>query len=161
MLTAREEQILREVARDNTPMQVVNPGGGQGNSGETFHEEGKHLERLIQRNVETPRTTTGMREDGKYLLAGEDEIVRRVGHTMKRGEQLIQWFARVGLGKAQILSMSKSDITKFVEQAERNNLESSPESYGIMPAAALNAVTAPVKERTTRIFPDYAADATY
>jgi hypothetical protein len=33
----------------------------------------------------------------------------------------MEWYARVGLGKAQIIKMSKKEISRFVEVAEANN----------------------------------------
>src|SRR6266852_2445000 len=47
MLTHQEEDALRRIARENSPMQVVNPGQARP-SDESFHAEGSHLERLIQ-----------------------------------------------------------------------------------------------------------------
>jgi hypothetical protein len=54
----------------------------------------------------------------------DPEIISKVRHTMLPKEKLMEWFSRVGLGKAQIMAgMSKRDISRFVEQAERNRAE--------------------------------------
>jgi hypothetical protein len=42
---------------------------------------------------------------------------------MRKGELLTQFYARTGLGRAQIATMSKDQITAFVAQADRNNAE--------------------------------------
>lgn len=63
--------------------------------------------------------------NSRYALPDEEEIIVRVRHTMRAGEPLVAWFARVGLGRAQILTMSKSEITAFVAQADANNAASS------------------------------------
>ncbi len=119
-LTQQEESTLRRVAAENTPMRVLNP---MAPTSETAGDD-REIERLTRRYLAAPRALTGTGQDGKYHLEGEDEIVRRVRHTMKKGEKLIEWFARVGLGRSQIFSMSRSEIEAFAEQADRNNEES-------------------------------------
>ena len=149
-LTQQEEDVLRRVARDNTPMKAVNPGAHDTTG--TAASEGAHLDGLVKRLLAAPRTLTGMAQDGKYHLEGEDDIVRRIAHTMKKGEKLIQWFARVGLGRSQILQMSKSEISAFVEQAERNNSEGPREPEPApMPAVALVPSHYGTKLRTTTV----------
>jgi hypothetical protein len=46
----------------------------------------------------------------------------KVSHAMKRGEKLMQFVARTGLGRAQALAMSREEINIFVLQAEANAL---------------------------------------
>jgi hypothetical protein len=53
----------------------------------------------------------------------DQEVIRAVKHTMRKGEKLIQWYARVGLGKSQILRMTKDEISRVVAQAEINRKE--------------------------------------
>lgn len=48
------------------------------------------------------------------------EVRDRVRHVMKPKEKLMEFYARTGLGKPQIMIMSRDEISLFVEQAERN-----------------------------------------
>jgi len=47
-------------------------------------------------------------------------IIARIKHTMRPGEKLMQWYARIGLGRAQILAMSAVEIAKFVQASEES-----------------------------------------
>jgi hypothetical protein len=83
----------------------------------------------------------GKPTDGKAPLqrAPEDqELVSRIRHTMKPGEKLIQWYARVGLGKSQIMTMTKSEITRAVELAEERAKDdtTAPEQFLARPRPA-------------------------
>lgn len=51
------------------------------------------------------------------------EVMGRVKHVLKPNEKFLQFVARTGLGPASILAMSREEITRFVEQAERNRAE--------------------------------------
>lgn len=56
----------------------------------------------------------------KVVDPNEDEDVeKRVRHCLGRGEKLGQFYSRTGLGRAQILAMSRSEISAFVDAAAR------------------------------------------
>lgn len=55
------------------------------------------------------------------VVAEDTEVVERIKHTLRPGEQLGQWYARVGLGRDQILHMNASEISRFVAIAEARN----------------------------------------
>lgn len=121
MLTQQEETVLRKLVRDTTPMQTV---GGASSIQTPRGSVANDLEAMIARNVATPRTLTGPKQDGGYALPVEDEVKRLAGHAMRKGEQAVEFFARTGLGLAQMREMSRSEIVAFAEQADRNTLES-------------------------------------
>ena len=50
----------------------------------------------------------------------DPETIERVRHVLRPKEKLLEFFARTGLGKAQVATMTRSQITRFVEQVERN-----------------------------------------
>jgi hypothetical protein len=50
----------------------------------------------------------------------DDAFIYKVSHAMKRGEKLMQFVARTGLGRAQALAMSRQEISNFVRQSEAN-----------------------------------------
>ena len=63
-----------------------------------------------------------------YDLNNDPEIVARVKHILLPGEKLGQFYARLGLGRAQIMTMSRSEISDWVnarmadlETIERRN----------------------------------------
>lgn len=120
---------------------------------------GQDMRRMIERHRAAPLVLTGMREDGTYLVAGEDEVRRLAGHVMKKKEQAIEFFARTGLSLAQMRTMSRGEITRFVEQAERNNLE----QQGVRKAPVVEPTgqrdwNAPKPQPSALLVPDYSAN---
>jgi len=62
-------------------------------------------------------------------VAGEDqELLERTKHVRLKGERMMQFYARVGLGAAQIRNMSFDEITRFCDVAEEN-LEQIPKVF--------------------------------
>jgi hypothetical protein len=54
-------------------------------------------------------------------VAGEDqELLDRTEHVRGKKEPMSSFHARTGLGKSQILSMSRDEIARFVAIAEQN-----------------------------------------
>ncbi len=137
MLTAREESVLRQMAQDHGPREVLNP-----NHGYEKITTGQYLNWLMSRDVPGPaRVTAGPTDGGNQVLNTTDHVnndsvvISRVRHVLRwkkerkdgrvieRQEFLTEFFSRTGLGKSQILEMSKTEISKFVAQAEQNNAE--------------------------------------
>jgi hypothetical protein len=124
MLSLIEEAFLRKQIRDNTPLQVVNPHPPQTESAAEQRILEKQINSLPKMKVADPNEDWG--------------IINLVSHTMKKGEALLAWYARIGLGRGQIVTMSRSEISKFVETVERNSAEEvrPPQaSMGIAPDA--------------------------
>ena len=72
---------------------------------------GQALARMIEVAKRTPL---------KPVDTEDAEVIAKVRHTMIKGERLLQWYARVGLGKPQIMNMTKDQIAIFVATAEIN-----------------------------------------
>ncbi|HXX20517.1 MAG TPA: hypothetical protein VEJ46_14025 [Candidatus Acidoferrum sp.] len=59
----------------------------------------------------------------KTVDPNEDpEFHARVRHVLRPKESLMQFIARTGLGRPQAVAMSRDEITRFVENADANNL---------------------------------------
>jgi hypothetical protein len=61
--------------------------------------------------------------DGRAAVAApadDPELLERTKHVRLKGEPMMGFYARIGLGAAQIMQMSKSEITRFVETVEKN-----------------------------------------
>ncbi len=112
MLSPREEQILREQIRDNTPMRVV--GGPTSTAQPGDREFGRQINEQLEKLPKMKPVNLNENPELEYKL-------RKV---MKKGEKLGEFFSRTGLGLAQIMSMSDSEIRSFVAIAEENNRES-------------------------------------
>jgi hypothetical protein len=52
----------------------------------------------------------------------DHEVIGRVRHVMVKNEKLMEFYARTGLGRAQILRMSRDEISSFVERAVANRM---------------------------------------
>jgi hypothetical protein len=52
----------------------------------------------------------------------DPEVISRVKHVLLKKEKLMSFYARTGLGKAQIMTMSGVEIARFVETATANSL---------------------------------------
>ena len=55
-----------------------------------------------------------------HYPSDDAEIIRRIQHVLRPGEKLMQFYARVGLGRAQILAMTSVEIAKFVQVSEES-----------------------------------------
>jgi hypothetical protein len=54
---------------------------------------------------------------GQQAAAEDGVLLERTAHVRKPKETMLEFFARVGLGSAQIRSMDKGEITRFVKVA--------------------------------------------
>lgn len=86
----------------------------------------RHVSRLIKSvtgpMVITAGPTPGTREGkpGPKVLGDDKELLDRTAHVRSKNEPMNSFYARVGLGPNQILTMSKSEITKFCETVSAN-----------------------------------------
>jgi hypothetical protein len=68
-------------------------------------------------------------------VAGEDsELLEKTKHVRLKGERMMQFYARVGLGAAQIRTMSFDEITRFCDVAEET-LEQTPKVFEPRPTS--------------------------
>jgi hypothetical protein len=57
----------------------------------------------------------------KWKQLGDDPVLlEKTSHVRRDKEHLGEFYSRIGLGKSQILEMSKSEITRFCETVEKN-----------------------------------------
>src|SRR5579872_2853187 len=91
------------------------------------------MARVIDRAVAAgPMTYVGNHvpksRNGKPVRwAGEDpELLERTKHVRLKGERMSQFFSRVGLGAAQIRTMSAVEISRFVDVASQNEIPRPP-----------------------------------
>jgi hypothetical protein len=81
----------------------------------------RYLARLIKSVTGPMPVSAGpvqaTREGRPFLKAiGDDaELLARTEHVRSKKEPMMSFYARVGLGPTQIRTMSKSEISKFVE----------------------------------------------
>jgi hypothetical protein len=54
----------------------------------------------------------------RVITLEEPAIIAKVQHTMRKGEKLSEWYARTGCGRAQVLTMTKAELTNFVTVAD-------------------------------------------
>lgn len=109
MFTSQEEIVLRRIVQENTPLSrpIIDHG-------KTHNPvSGDYLTRELARC--TPIHTVNPEEDYAVINKLRDAAV------LKHGERLMEFFARTGLGRAQLLAMSIKEIQNFVRQAEANN----------------------------------------
>ena len=69
---------------------------------------------MYDRHLKLPKMTV-------VDLENDHEVISRVKHTMLRGEKLGQWYARTLIGRAEILKMTRDEISNRVAMADRNN----------------------------------------
>jgi hypothetical protein len=50
------------------------------------------------------------------------EVVRRIRHTLRENEKLGEWYSRTGLGRSQVLQMTRDEVSARVALAERNSI---------------------------------------
>lgn len=102
-LTEQEVGTLRRLARDNTPMRPVNPVPA-GDTASTV----EHLDRQIAKAE--PLRPANPDEDWPLLA--------KISHTMRKGERVMEWFARVGLGRSQVFAMTRDEIKRRADLAD-------------------------------------------
>ena len=76
---------------------------------------GQILGRIVDAYKRAPRL--------KPIDADDPLVIDRVRHTMRKGEKMMSWYARTGIGKTQAMTMSRAEITRFVQQAETNRTQ--------------------------------------
>lgn len=116
-LTPNEENVLRRIVAENTPMPVLNPTPEPTG----YQERHGGISQLVDAELK--------RRPGKLQPSNPNDdpaVERRVKHVVKRDETLTEFYARVGLGRAQILSMSRDEIARFAEHAEQNAADGVP-----------------------------------
>lgn len=131
MLTPQEELVLKQFARDHTPMQVVNPQTTPSDN-ESAHAAEKHVNEHFRRAGTRPMTVYGGPTDGMktpFVEAERDwDFENRIAHVRHPGEPVLAFIARSGLSPVQARTISKEAITRFVAAADaRNNEEWSPD----------------------------------
>src|SRR5258708_23791419 len=113
MITPGEENFLRRFIREHTPM-AVSPGPPVPPPRDFSNDA--QIDAQIDRMSKL-----------KAVDADDDhEMKMRVGHTLRPGEKLGQWYARTGLGRVQALAMTKDEITRFVELRDADNTDDCP-----------------------------------
>src|SRR5260221_10372535 len=113
MITPSEESFLRRFIREHSPL-VTSPGPPV----PPPHDHS--AEGTIDAQVDRMSKLKAVDPDDDH------EVKMRVGHTLRPGEKLGQWYARTGLGRAQALAMSKEQIIRFVELREADNTDDCP-----------------------------------
>lgn len=126
MLNETEEQSLRKIVKDNSPMRPVN---------QIIDRQmtvGQYIGGLLKSLRPMP-VVAGASDaapvDNRPIrtTVGEDtELLVKTEHVRKKGEKLMQFFARTGLGAAQIRPMSKGEITRFVETVSQHEPVQAP-----------------------------------
>lgn len=107
MLTPQEEVVLRRIVQENTPMSRTPVKYGE----RPVVDQDAWLQRELDKCEKIH--TANPNEDW--------QVINLVKHTMKKGEFLTQWYARVLLGRAQVLTMTKDQITRFAALADERN----------------------------------------
>jgi hypothetical protein len=121
------EQILNEMIKEHTPMMPVNPAMVP-NDNESSYATERDIDRMIRRAKQQPMRVVagpvpkGTRNGRPVTVVGDDEdLLRRTAHVRLKHETTMNpFYARVGLGAAEIRKMSKSEISHFVEIATAN-----------------------------------------
>jgi hypothetical protein len=134
MLTPQEENVLKEIARNNTPLArpTVKHGYVRVNTSATLDEMAKASARRGKMQVQD------LNDDSAVMSKLE-----RAG-VLRKNEKLGQFYARTGLGRASILEWSPGEIKRFVEVREENAAEevpAPPMTFGIpQPSPGVRAI---------------------
>lgn len=122
MFSPREEQLLREQIRDNTPMQVI--GGPTTTTHPNQRAGHRQLDKELKNLPKLATTSVNGRDDvTPDGLARNYHLENRAKKFMLKGEQLGEFYSRTGLGVAQLVSMSDAEIRRHIELTARNNAE--------------------------------------
>jgi len=108
---SQQEQTLKRLVAENTPLPrpVVDHNKSHHPSTGDF---------LAREFAKCTRIETIDPEQDYQVI----NILRSAG-VLQKGEKLMQFFARTGIGRAQILTMSKDDLRKAVALADQRNAE--------------------------------------
>jgi len=128
MLTQQEENVLRQLARDHAPSVVVNPQVAH------LPDEASGFAMLLDRwrTAGPLRVVSGCAPttdpDGKLRpVVGEDQVLlEKTKHVRRKDEKMMQFFARTGIGKSQILSLTKDELARLVAVASQNEGADAP-----------------------------------
>src|SRR5580698_6384592 len=96
----------------NTNDQNLNDHSLQMNDSMAVGALGREYQTAAKMFTTDPKEAQALTEDPK--------VIGRVKHVMKSKEKLMQFYARTGLGKAQIMKMSRWEISAFVERVTKN-----------------------------------------
>ncbi len=83
-----------------------------------MQNENTNFRKMIDKSTSTPTVDEHINND--------NEIVKQISHTLLKNETLGGWYSRVGLGRAQILQMSKGEIREFVALVSQNENPPAP-----------------------------------
>lgn len=111
MLTPQEEATLKRIAHENMPSVVVNPQPPEPN----FRAKTPDL---VEEDLR--------RRPGKMKAFDPNDdpaVLHRLRHVLRPDETLMQFHVRTGLGRQQIMTMSKDEIARFIEIVERNSAD--------------------------------------
>jgi hypothetical protein len=100
---------------------------------------GRYLARLVKSAepmviVAGPSLGTREGKPGPRVVGDDKELLDRTAHVRSKKETMMQFFARTGLGAYQIRTMSKSEISHFVETASQHESVQPPTSTFGRPA---------------------------
>ena len=56
----------------------------------------------------------------QYNPNKNDELLARVKHVLKKGERLMEFYARTSIGPCDIMSLSKDELKRRVELCDQN-----------------------------------------
>lgn len=126
ILTPQDELAIKNLLATSRPMPVMNPQTGRVPQ---INEAAAMAQ--IMRSVTGPLPVlAGAAAKGtlngvpRPAPRGDDpELLERTKHVRRKNERLGQFFARIGLGAAQIRNMTKDEISRFCEIVENNNSE--------------------------------------
>lgn len=115
MLSPTEEGFLRRFIKERTPLSPTPAPAPPAPNGAPV---GAVVKDALGKLPTTKMAVADINDDVEVRL--------RVQHTMRNGgplvggEKLSQWYARTGLSRAQVLTMTKAEITAFVKAREDN-----------------------------------------
>src|SRR6266436_6446011 len=91
---------LNEITGVTTPKESPNPSVGNFINDLAQREEAKGKMQTLAGPSYTGGYNTKVAPSASTYAADDQEIVARIKHTMRKGEHLMQWYARTGCGRA-------------------------------------------------------------
>ncbi len=126
MFTDRETAALKRLAQEHMPLaSSENVGASQQKNQGT---EGQAIMRMLSRVTGPMQVVGGSAlppRDGRPAMRvggveADSELLEKTKHVRRKGELMMQFFARTGCGAWQIRTSSKSEIAHFCETAQQN-----------------------------------------
>jgi hypothetical protein len=109
-LTQHEEKVLRQLARDHSPMEVMNPCPAVAAD---QLSDGQCIGRLLDRAVKmTVVGGTGAKENPVAL--------EKTAAFRRKGECLMQFHSRTGISLWQVLNLPKDELARAVKVSEES-----------------------------------------